>query len=242
MKIAALLLDGQYRQALVREDRLHPLPAGTDLFELLAAKLGEDEVLSRCAAPLALAGQDLLPPVRPASIRDFITFEQHVEGSFKGSRDPAVVPEWYEIPTFYFTNPHALIGPRDDVPVPPGCAVFDFELEVAAIIGVDGHNLPVEEAEGHIAGYSIFNDWSPLAGASHSANHLVSAEWLSHSGSLHDSQYRFFHSGKSSIALGARTSTPNYLPLVHFARVNNPRIGMPTARATHPFSPFFQAT
>ncbi|HTF49796.1 MAG TPA: fumarylacetoacetate hydrolase family protein [Pseudonocardia sp.] len=160
MKIAALHIDGQYRQALVREDRLHPLPAGTDLFELLAAKPGEEEVLSRCAAPIALVGQHLLPPVRPASIRDFITFEQHVEGSFKGSREPAVVPEWYEIPTFYFTNPHALIGPRDDVPVPPGSAVFDFELEVAAVIGVDGHNLPVEEAEGHIAGYSIFNDWS----------------------------------------------------------------------------------
>jgi 2-keto-4-pentenoate hydratase/2-oxohepta-3-ene-1,7-dioic acid hydratase in catechol pathway len=44
--------------------------------------------------------------------------------------------------------------------MPPGCTVFDFELEVAAIIGVDGHNLPVEEAERHIAGYGIFNDWS----------------------------------------------------------------------------------
>jgi 2-keto-4-pentenoate hydratase/2-oxohepta-3-ene-1,7-dioic acid hydratase in catechol pathway len=160
MKFAALLLDGQYRQALVRDDRLHPLPPGTDLFALLAAKPGEDEVLSRCAAPVELAEQRLLPPVRAASIRDFITFEQHVEGSFRGARDPAVVPEWYEIPTFYFTNPQGLIGPHDPVPVPPGCNVLDFELEVAAIIGTDGTNLRVEEAEGHIAGYSIFNDWS----------------------------------------------------------------------------------
>jgi len=160
VKFAALLIDGQYRQALVHDDRLHPLPAGTDLFELLAARPAEDEVLSRCAAPVELAGQRLLPPVQAASIRDFITFEQHVEGSFTGIREPAVVPEWYEIPTFYFTNPHALIGPHDPVPMPPGCTVFDFELEVAAIIGVDGHNLPVEDAERHIAGYSIFNDWS----------------------------------------------------------------------------------
>jgi 2-keto-4-pentenoate hydratase/2-oxohepta-3-ene-1,7-dioic acid hydratase in catechol pathway len=160
MKIAALQLDGRYRQALVRGDRLHPLPAGTDLFELLAARPSEEEVLSRCAVPITLAGQRLLPPVRTTSIRDFITFEQHVEGSFHGIREPAVPPEWYEIPTFYFTNPYALIGPHDPVPMPPGCTVFDFELEVAAIIGRDGYNLPVEEAEGHIAGYSIFNDWS----------------------------------------------------------------------------------
>jgi 2-keto-4-pentenoate hydratase/2-oxohepta-3-ene-1,7-dioic acid hydratase in catechol pathway len=160
VKFAALLLDGHYRQALVRDDRLHPLPAGTDLFEMLAAKPSEEEVLSRCAAPVALDGHRLLPPVRPASIRDFMVFEQHVEGSFRGVRKPEVPPEWYEIPTFYFTNPYALIGPHAPVPMPPGCTVFDFELEVAAIIGTDGHNLRVEEAERHIAGYSIFNDWS----------------------------------------------------------------------------------
>jgi 2-keto-4-pentenoate hydratase/2-oxohepta-3-ene-1,7-dioic acid hydratase in catechol pathway len=160
VKFAALDIDGRYRQALVRDDRLHPLPPGTDLFELLAAGPGEDEVLRRCSSPVALAGHRLLPPVQAGSVRDFITFEQHVEGSFKGSRDPAVVPEWYEIPTFYFTNPYALIGPTDPVPMPPGCTVFDFELEVAAIIGTGGRNLRVDEAEGHIAGYSIFNDWS----------------------------------------------------------------------------------
>ena len=46
------------------------------------------------------------------------------------------------------------------MPIPPGCKLFDFELEVAAIIGRDGYNLTVEEAVGHIAGFTIFNDWS----------------------------------------------------------------------------------
>jgi 2-keto-4-pentenoate hydratase/2-oxohepta-3-ene-1,7-dioic acid hydratase in catechol pathway len=160
VKFAALLLDGQYRQALVHDDRLHPLPAGTDLFEVLATKPSEQEVLSRCAAPFALDEQALLPPVKASSIRDFMVFEHHVEGSFQGIRDPAIVPEWYDIPTFYFTNPYSLIGPRQPVPVPPGCTILDYELEIAAIIGTEGRNLPVEEAGKHIAGYSIFNDWS----------------------------------------------------------------------------------
>jgi len=44
--------------------------------------------------------------------------------------------------------------------MPPGCAVFDFELEVAVVIGIPGSNLPLAEAGGHIAAYTIFNDWS----------------------------------------------------------------------------------
>ena len=46
-----------------------------------------------------------------------------------------MVPEWYQAPTFYFTNPYALIGAHDDVPVPPGSQRFDFELEVAVVVG-----------------------------------------------------------------------------------------------------------
>ena len=37
-----------------------------------------------------------------------------------------VVAEWYEAPTFYFTNPYAVTGPYEDVPVPPGSERHDF--------------------------------------------------------------------------------------------------------------------
>ena len=42
----------------------------------------------------------------------------------------------------------------------PGRERLDLELEVAAIIGRAGRNLTPEEAGAHIAGYTIFNDWS----------------------------------------------------------------------------------
>jgi 2-keto-4-pentenoate hydratase/2-oxohepta-3-ene-1,7-dioic acid hydratase in catechol pathway len=38
--------------------------------------------------------------------------------------------------------------------------VFDYELEVAAVIGRDGRDLTPEDARDHIVGYTIFNDWS----------------------------------------------------------------------------------
>ena len=37
---------------------------------------------------------------------------------------------------------------------------MDLELEVAAIIGREGRNLRPDAAGAHIAGYTIFNDWS----------------------------------------------------------------------------------
>ncbi len=103
----------------------------------------------------------LLPPLAAPTVRDFVAFEEHVEGMAASvGRAAAVVPEWYQAPTFYFTNPYALIGAHDDVPVPPGCEVLDFELEVAVVVGRDGASLSPEQAREHIFGYTVLNDWS----------------------------------------------------------------------------------
>jgi 2-keto-4-pentenoate hydratase/2-oxohepta-3-ene-1,7-dioic acid hydratase in catechol pathway len=98
-------------------------------------------------------------------VRDFVAFEEHVEGVRKAIDGVAgVVPEWYQAPTFYFTNPYALIGAHDDVAVPPGSKRFDFELEVAVVVGAvpgsDGASLTPEQAREHVFGYSVLNDWS----------------------------------------------------------------------------------
>ena len=87
---------------------------------------------------MPLAGVRLLPPLAAPTVRDFVAFEEHVEGvaaSVGARREAAVVPEWYQAPTFYFTNPYALIGAHDDVPGPAGSQLLDFELEVAVVVG-----------------------------------------------------------------------------------------------------------
>ena len=43
-----------------------------------------------------------------------------------------MVPEWYEIPAFYFSNPAAIYGPEDEIPYPEGSQELDYELELAA--------------------------------------------------------------------------------------------------------------
>lgn len=106
----------------------------------------------------------LLAPLAPAAIRDFVAFEEHVEG-VTASVDGAggVVAEWYQAPTFYFTNPHTVLGP-DEAVSPPVSEKLDFELELAVVIGGssdnDGRTLTADQAADRIFGYTIMNDWS----------------------------------------------------------------------------------
>jgi fumarylacetoacetate (FAA) hydrolase len=101
-------------------------------------------------AEFALADVDLRPPVlRPPSVRDFMAFEEHVANA-RRLRGGDVPKEWYEIPAFYFSNPHAIYGDGDVIPYPEGTEELDYELECAAVIG----------AEGKIGGFTVMNDWS----------------------------------------------------------------------------------
>jgi 2-keto-4-pentenoate hydratase/2-oxohepta-3-ene-1,7-dioic acid hydratase in catechol pathway len=155
---------GQVLAGTVSESGLHVLPDSQSIPELvrsgLDAALAEGErALARPAA--AAHGQArVLPPLTPPSVRDFVAFEEHVEGVVAGFGGGGVPPEWYQAPTFYFTNPHGLIGAHDDVAVPGGSLELDFELEVAAVIGRDGSSLSPTAARGHIFGYTVMNDWS----------------------------------------------------------------------------------
>jgi fumarylacetoacetate (FAA) hydrolase len=93
------------------------------------------------------------------AIRDFYAFEEHV-ATARRARGLGMVAEWYEQPVFYFSNPHSVISPDALVAAPPGCVELDYELEVAAVVGGAGRDFEPEDAEAHIAGFTIMNDWS----------------------------------------------------------------------------------
>jgi fumarylacetoacetate (FAA) hydrolase len=100
-----------------------------------------------------------LPIPRPRTIRDFYAFESHVKTA-RSRRGLDMVPEWYELPVFYFSNPTAVYRHGDTIPYPWATQELDFELEVAIVIGRAGRNIPLHAAEEHIAGFTIMNDWS----------------------------------------------------------------------------------
>jgi 2-keto-4-pentenoate hydratase/2-oxohepta-3-ene-1,7-dioic acid hydratase in catechol pathway len=161
MKLATFLGDGgAERVGVVRQDHVHPFAAGPSMRDLI--ELGLDAVHKLdTSAGIPLADVRLLPPLRAASIRDFVAFEEHVEGVRRSIDGAGGVPEaWYDAPTFYFTNPHTIVGAGEPVPFPAASIERDFELEVAAVVGRRGRSLTAAAGADAIFGYTILNDWS----------------------------------------------------------------------------------
>src|SRR5438046_1806631 len=118
MKIARLKHGGYARVGIIDGEQIRLLEAGTDVLDLLAADPGErDEIVSATSTgdSVAASGAKLLAPLEPTSLRDFVTFEEHVQGFVAD-----IPPEWSEAPIFYFTNVAAVTGPYDDVRIAPG--------------------------------------------------------------------------------------------------------------------------
>jgi 2-keto-4-pentenoate hydratase/2-oxohepta-3-ene-1,7-dioic acid hydratase in catechol pathway len=157
--------EGRERTGVVAGDDVHALEPGIRLIDLLGGggeglSAAGDRASSDPAEVLPLVSVRLLAPVpRPPSVRDFYAFEQHVRTA-RQRRGLDMDPDWYELPVFYFSNPVAVMGPFDDVAVPPSSSALDFELEVAAIVGLGGADLDPAAAERHIAGFCVMNDWS----------------------------------------------------------------------------------
>jgi 2-keto-4-pentenoate hydratase/2-oxohepta-3-ene-1,7-dioic acid hydratase in catechol pathway len=150
---------------LVREHTIHALAPSVTLIDVIA---GGDESQAAAAERalhdpyrvLGLAEVTLLAPIpRPPSVRDFMAFENHYVTSMAALGVPTN-PIYYSQPVFYFSNPAAIQAATADVRIAPGSSAFDYELEVAAVIGRAGGNISPADAEDHIAGYTILSDWS----------------------------------------------------------------------------------
>lgn len=61
----------------------------------------------------------------------------------------------------FFKHPNTVVGPYDDVLLPPGSSKTDWEVELAAVIGTRARYLASpSEALAHVAGFAVSNDVS----------------------------------------------------------------------------------
>jgi len=156
-------VDGSVEAGVVAGEHFRVIDGVNDLLPLItegeAALLRAGREAAEHGREVDPSDEQILSPLEtPPTFRDFYAFEQHVRAG-RAWRGLTMDPTWYEIPVFYFSNPYAFRG-DGDVPMTPTAEKFDFELEVAAVVGKAGSNLTVEEAEDHIIGYCILNDWS----------------------------------------------------------------------------------
>ena len=117
--------------------------------------LPHDETILYSPAEVKL----LAPIPNPASVRDFYAFEAHVKKGFEKRGEP-MPKEWYEIPVYYKSGHHNIIGTDADVLWPSFTRKFDYELELAAVIGKKGRNISAQDARQYIAGFTVMNDFS----------------------------------------------------------------------------------
>ncbi|GAB3462015.1 fumarylacetoacetate hydrolase family protein [Streptomonospora sediminis] len=66
-----------------------------------------------------------------------------------------------QVPILFFKHPNTVVGPYDDVAVPPGAEAVDWEVELGVVIGRRARYLAsAEDALEHVAGYVTSNDVS----------------------------------------------------------------------------------
>ena len=161
-------------------------PAGFDQVRRLKAAaeapgLAALEALEVPGLVYGLGQVRLGPPVpRPASIRDCMAFELHFLQAMRGGARltlPLVaqldaltrkvglplirIPKLFrELPAYYKGNPASVIGPDDTVRWPAYSQCMDYELEVGLFIFQTGTSLSPQQALQHVAGYTLFNDFS----------------------------------------------------------------------------------
>lgn len=128
------------------------MEAARTVQELFASGTIPDTALATETRPLA-------PVPHPPSCRDAYAFRQHV-ATARRNRGVAMIEEFDQYPVFYFTNHNAIIGDGDLVVESDHLLRLDFELEAAIVIGKGGRNISSKDADKHIAGYTIMNDFS----------------------------------------------------------------------------------
>ena len=122
---------------------------------------------------------EMLLPVQIGDYTDFYSSKEHATNVGKMFRDPenALLPNWLHIPVGYHGRSSTIVPSGIPVHRPYGqtlpngetspvfgpSKLVDFELETAFITtdaNLMGEPIPVEEAEEHIFGMVLFNDWS----------------------------------------------------------------------------------
>ncbi len=119
----------------------------------------KDYVKSNNIVPLMLSEVKLLSPIKRAP-HDIIcvglNYKDHIEECERTSD----MKECEEI-VFFSKRAHYIYGSGEEIPeVYKYDSYFDYEVELAVIIGKEGRDIPPEKVEEYIFGYSVFNDLS----------------------------------------------------------------------------------
>ncbi len=152
MRFASFVHDSHAGWGAIDEGFLRPLNSFPDLLAALEA-----QVLDRidiAGAPRLEPGAVTWLPVIPHP-RKIICIGVNYDAHRRETGRPEV-----QYPTVFTRFADTQIGHGSDLIRPDASSNFDFEGELAVIIGIGGRAIPEAEATAHIAGYACYNDGS----------------------------------------------------------------------------------
>ena len=150
MRLTTLRLPGRTAAARVDGDRAVELTGYADVGEVLRRGALADAATAP-GPDHDLAGADLAPIVTaPGKIVCVgLNYRNHI---LEMGRE---LPQY---PTLFTKYPEALVGPRDDIQLPPESEQVDWEGELAVIIGPTVRRARGARARAAVAGYTVLND------------------------------------------------------------------------------------
>ncbi len=150
----------------------------SDLFKSTTRKLKSNEK-DRKAILSPVGKVELTMPIKVGDYTDFYSSRDHATNVGKMFRDPenALLPNWLHLPVGYHGRASSIVVSGTDITRPKGqqmpvgadkpvfgpCKLLDFELEVGFVVGKKtelGESINMDNAEEHIFGLTLFNDWS----------------------------------------------------------------------------------
>ncbi|KNC85290.1 fumarylacetoacetase [Sphaeroforma arctica JP610] len=140
--------------------------------------LRDDKTL-RESAFVAISDVEMVLPAQIGDYTDFYSSRDHATNvgiMFRG-KDNALMPNWLHLPVGYHGRASSVVVSGTPVRRPCGqtkadetkppvygpCRLLDFELETAFFVGPGnklGEPIPIAEAQDHIFGMVLMNDWS----------------------------------------------------------------------------------
>lgn len=159
MKIASFTHAGRHSYGVVDGDTV--VDAGavlghtySDLRAVLASSDGLAELAKLTNAPRLNTKDVEWLPVIPNPDKVLCVGLNYLKHIIETGRE---TPKY---PTLFTRFPSAQVGHEQPLILPEASSQFDFEGELAVVIGKAGRHISKEDAMAHVAGYSLFNDGS----------------------------------------------------------------------------------
>lgn len=155
-RFASFELDGRSAFGVITDEGAHDLSGGPHGDLIAAITSGDD--LPQWATTIPVTPLDELtwvPPVpRPSKILCVgLNYRTHVEES-------ASIASAADLPTIFVRFPSSHVGHRQPVVAPAASDTFDYEGEVAVVIGRAGRHIDAADALDHVLGLTPFMDGS----------------------------------------------------------------------------------